>query len=572
MIVFVSYSSKNRKRIEDLVLQLGQLGHDVQFESKVVGGEITWQQVLDTVATSDLFVATLSSETLVSYSSRIETEYARDLNKVILFVALDEISTLTALDPQISANVVDFSTANPSANDALAAAINSLANLEHRPLSVVPPPNWDVALNELGQDIKSKSSDGGEQGEILLNLQEFLERHETFAPAKTLLAAFSTRSDLQPEIRVGARRLTAQVKRVGSLLQKLQRRSLFYGAIILSLLVSLAIVLLSQVVLQFRAQRGAVARLTSTAQTPRPVTLTVTPVQTRIAITSTVTPMVTATAPTQTAATVLATSTSIIPNGTSTLIPLITNTPRSVTETMVAQVATVTKPTVTSIPPVEITSTVTPKPATKVPATVTPTVRPTQVASLSPTAVPTITSTVTPKSGATPTPKPATKVPATVRPTQVASLSPTAVPTIKSTVTPKPSATSTPKPATKVPATVTPTVSPTRSISLLPALTPTANLAQLLPQSVYVGMVVEDTLFGVRVNVVGETAQAAGVQVGDYILSIDLDIVKTRLDFLRVMEMRNPFSNITLRLRRNNQTVVISLVLGVTDFAIDNPS
>ena len=94
MIVFVSYSSRNRKRIEDLVLQLGLLGHDVQFESKHIGGEVHWQQVFDSIATCDLFVATLSAETLVSYTSQIEQEYARDLNKYILFVALDEIDTV----------------------------------------------------------------------------------------------------------------------------------------------------------------------------------------------------------------------------------------------------------------------------------------------------------------------------------------------------------------------------------------------------------------------------------------------------------------------------------------------
>ncbi len=371
MIVFVSYSSKNRKRIEDLVLQLGQLGHDVQFESKIIGGDVSWQQVMDTIVTADLFVATLSAETLDSYSAHLENEYAINLDKYILFVALDDLSTLTSLDPHLRAKAVDFSEHNPSANDVLAAAINSIASLEPRKRVAAPVPDWEAALTNLRQRMSAVRADLAEQGAILLNLREFLERHETFQASRNLLANFASRGDLHPEIKQQARRLLGQARHVGSLLQKIQQRGIFYGAIILSLMISLAVVLLSQVVLQFRAQRGSMLRLTSTALTLQAITATFTQVQTEVPSVLTSAPILTMTeasasrilaSPTAEASLIASTAT---PTITATEILLATNTPRSVTATAVAQVPTVTASS-TSISPT-MRSTVTPIPTQTLP-------------------------------------------------------------------------------------------------------------------------------------------------------------------------------------------------------------
>ena len=42
MIVFVSYSSTNRAVVEALVLQLGELGHDVEYDVKFIGAPMTY--------------------------------------------------------------------------------------------------------------------------------------------------------------------------------------------------------------------------------------------------------------------------------------------------------------------------------------------------------------------------------------------------------------------------------------------------------------------------------------------------------------------------------------------------
>jgi S1-C subfamily serine protease len=87
-----------------------------------------------------------------------------------------------------------------------------------------------------------------------------------------------------------------------------------------------------------------------------------------------------------------------------------------------------------------------------------------------------------------------------------------------------------------------------------------------LQQNTYVGISVEDTAFGLRVNSVGSVAQAAGLQVGDYVLAVDLDMVSTRAQFLETMQARSPFSRITLRVHRAGGINIITLVPDTKDF------
>ena len=89
-----------------------------------------------------------------------------------------------------------------------------------------------------------------------------------------------------------------------------------------------------------------------------------------------------------------------------------------------------------------------------------------------------------------------------------------------------------------------------------------------LPKSVYVGIEVEDTDLGLLVTGVGSTAETAGVKEGDYVLAVDLDIVTTRTQFLDVMQTRNPFSRVTLRVRRGGGIQILTIVLSANDFTV----
>ncbi len=504
MIVFVSYSSRNRVRVEELVLQLGQLGHDVQFESKIIGGQVTWHQVVDSIQASDLFVSTLSADTLISYTSRIEYDYARELNKYILLVALDDVSTLTALDPEVRASVIDFSSANSAAYETLIAPLASLSNLEPRSVPNIPIPDWNASLNELDQRIKSPNIDASEQGAILLNLHEFLERHDTFGKAKNLLANFSARSDLRPEIRVRTNRITSQVRHVGSFLQKVQQRGVFVIAIIISVIISLVVIILSQVVSQIRAQRNITVVLSTTAVTSPSSDLTVTAVPTQISTTDTIAPTATLLPPTRLVPSQSASPTATVPASTSPVPGVIPTDPPL-------------QPSATLPPP-----------------------------SLTPTLIQMATN--TPRSTSTPQP-------------------PTPTSTVTATATLQPPTATAVQP-TQTQVAIAATSLPPQFESVLPLNSP---FTQLLNRNVYVGLGVEDSIFGVRVNLVGSSAKSAGVEVGDYILAVGLNMIRNRFEFARAMRTQMPSSDITLRMRRNSQIVTASWVLDDHDFVLLYP-
>src|SRR4051794_30722707 len=90
MLTFVSYSAKDWERVESLIVELGVLGHDIHFEQKVLGGSLTWEEIFQSILRCDVFVFTVTPNTLASYSRLIEFEYALILRKSILAVQLQQ--------------------------------------------------------------------------------------------------------------------------------------------------------------------------------------------------------------------------------------------------------------------------------------------------------------------------------------------------------------------------------------------------------------------------------------------------------------------------------------------------
>lgn len=492
MIVFVSYSSLNRDRVESLVLQLGELGHDVEYEVKIVGDPITWRQALASIRACDLFVSVLTSASLASYTCEIEYQYAQALGKNILPVLMEDI---TMMGNRLE-SVVDYRVDTPESQDDLARAIAALPLPQ--PLSDRFPTsaNWVAPLAELRQRIETLGSDDAEQQAVILNVREFLERHETFEIANSLLDLLIA----QPRITVDRRREVEQIcdelQRGSVSTRAAQRQRIIAGAVALSLLVAVVAFILSQLFFRFRAERNAALASTNTAEsvaatqaiaslTPPTVTYTITPSPT---IAPSSTPI-----PTATATILLATNTLVMPMETPTSPP----------------------PSATQLPTLTFTFTPLPPTATPIP--------------------PTATFTYTP-------------VPPTFTPIPTLTYTPTLTATPSATVTPTP------------------------QLSFRPTTTPMLDLINALPQSVYIGIEVEDTLSGLLVKSVGSTAKSAGVQEGDFVLAVDLDIVTTRTQFLEVMQTRNPFSRVTLRVRRGGGIQILTFVLGANDFTIINSS
>lgn len=183
------------------------------------------------------------------------------------------------------------------------------------------------------------------------------------------------------------------------------------------------------------------------------------------------------------------------------------------------------------------------------PPTETPTASPTPRPSLTPTATATSTATAT--------------ITATASPTNTST--PTA--TFTATFTPTSTATSTATPTVSSP-TPSLTFTPSATSSSTPTSTPTLTRTprSTLEAPVYVGVVVEDSPEGPVIQTVGAPAEAAGIQVGDVVLAVEVEFVNSRAEFIKAMSAYQPFSRVTFWLRRDGKDVFVRLTLDVLDF------
>src|SRR5829696_430783 len=91
MIIFVSYSSKNFDLARALAVQVGVYGYDVQFEQKMVGGQVGWHEVFESIRMCDLFMLAVTERSIDSYSCQLEYGYANALGKRILPVVIEDL-------------------------------------------------------------------------------------------------------------------------------------------------------------------------------------------------------------------------------------------------------------------------------------------------------------------------------------------------------------------------------------------------------------------------------------------------------------------------------------------------
>jgi hypothetical protein len=232
MLIFVSYSARDVAVVEPLVVQLGLLGHDVQFEHKTLLGELSWEEVAQNIRSCDAFLLTLTPSTLVSYAHGLEHQYARALGKPLITGLL---MTVLAQIPAEITNIIDLRELDSERIARLSAALDALPPAVP-PAELPPLPNWEQAQRQLLGRVLFGHNSRHEQAAILLNIEEFFERRETFAAAVTMLASFGARIDLFEPVRAQYSKTTTELKRAKQ--RKRRRRwSLVLPAVLLLLIV-----------------------------------------------------------------------------------------------------------------------------------------------------------------------------------------------------------------------------------------------------------------------------------------------------------------------------------------------
>jgi len=235
MIAFISYCQRDLALVEPLVIQLGMLGYDVQFERKMPGAQIRWPHVLESIKRADIFVFAVTPTSILSYSRGTEVRYAKALGKPILAPLMDNVHEEI---PSVFKPTLDYRPSNPHANAELADEMEALSTQVSAPPENVDVPDWLVPLWKLrtfitGQRIKSRN-----QAVVLLNLSEMLERQETFSAGESLLEVYAARTDLDPKIRRGVQQIVDGIKDGYRSQSRARWLNVTIGAVVLSVVVA----------------------------------------------------------------------------------------------------------------------------------------------------------------------------------------------------------------------------------------------------------------------------------------------------------------------------------------------
>ncbi len=200
--IFISYKSTERYAISALAKRLEQQGWNVWYDQRLVGGQRWWEEILQNVRTTDLFIFALTPASFRSVPCQAEYRYAHALRKQILPILLEGGVDVHLLPEELQKiQFVDYRTNDAAAWQSLLLAISKLPQpaLAPNPLPV-PPPAPVSPLGELQEKLDAQELNPRDQAYILHQLKNFLKSGETADGARVLLMQLRRHPDLRASI------------------------------------------------------------------------------------------------------------------------------------------------------------------------------------------------------------------------------------------------------------------------------------------------------------------------------------------------------------------------------------
>ena len=207
--LFVSYARENKPEVDELVRHLETLGYQAWADSSLHGGQPWWDEILNRIRECDAFVAILSRSALRSEACARERTWARQLNKPVLPVAVEPISSETLPRDLSMTHFVDYSKPGADAAFAVAGSLTTLgpAGPLPNPMPVRPTAPLSYLNNLVEQLSQPAALSQGQQRQILTELEPAVDSAdpEERQSARDILDRFSKRRDLFADV---YRRLT----------------------------------------------------------------------------------------------------------------------------------------------------------------------------------------------------------------------------------------------------------------------------------------------------------------------------------------------------------------------------
>jgi hypothetical protein len=160
MQIFMSYSSRNRKQVLQLVDDLQDIGHDVWIDQTLIGGQMWWDEILAHIRNSQAFVFALTPEYIKSVPCQREVAYAQALQRPLVPVLLADVDIHLLPVAIQSLQLIDYRNFDKIALKRLVRALNMLPIAPDLPEPLPPAPPAPISqlagiTNELQNDTLS---------------------------------------------------------------------------------------------------------------------------------------------------------------------------------------------------------------------------------------------------------------------------------------------------------------------------------------------------------------------------------------------------------------------------------
>ncbi|MGH9117019.1 MAG: toll/interleukin-1 receptor domain-containing protein [Acidimicrobiales bacterium] len=191
--VFISYSRRDQAAVTRIGAELDQLGQEVWIDQELSGGQRWWDAILERIRGCDCFIFALSEASVKSRACRAELDYAHQLGRAILPVAVGPAVPDQLLPPVLA----ETQRVQADAPMQLARALLSLPATRPLPDPLPEPPGVPVSyLDHLSDAVGADHLTVAEQQHLLGSIKPRLRDPEEREAAVALLQRLRLHADI----------------------------------------------------------------------------------------------------------------------------------------------------------------------------------------------------------------------------------------------------------------------------------------------------------------------------------------------------------------------------------------
>lgn len=202
--IFISYNRASVDAVSSLAEDLASMGHAVWYDQALTGGQRWWDNILEKLRESAIFMPIVTPEALDSQACKLELQYAAALGKPILPLLFSrEVNTNFLPKPLGEIQFIDYCAQDKAAALALLRALTGIPAAPPLPEPLpAPPPTPLSYLSDLRERVDVPQLDFQAQIALCYELKDYLQQQGNAALVEVsqLFERFRQRRDLYAKV------------------------------------------------------------------------------------------------------------------------------------------------------------------------------------------------------------------------------------------------------------------------------------------------------------------------------------------------------------------------------------